>query len=49
MFDQDQLAGTLDDAQWEVVTAAAQTREAVGPEGDPLILTDAVVRAVRRP
>lgn len=49
MFDENQLAGTLDSTQWEIVTAAAQTRESVGPEGDPMILTDAVVRAIRRP
>lgn len=49
MFDEHQVSAALDGDLWEIVVAAAQTGENVGPDGDVMTFTDTVVRAVRRP
>ncbi|MDC7123266.1 NAD(P)/FAD-dependent oxidoreductase [Cellulomonas fimi] len=46
--DADEVAALLDPAQWEVVTAEARPRDAVDPEGRPVVLHDAILRARRR-
>lgn len=43
----EEMAHVLDPAGWEIETAEPQ-REATGPEGTPVTLRDAVLRAVRR-
>lgn len=48
MFTAEQAATVLDPAQWDV-TAAALKRPGTDPGGQPVTLTDAVLRAVRRP
>jgi len=44
----DELAAHLDDADWEIITAAAPQRSVNGPEGTPVTIRDAVLRARRR-
>jgi len=44
----EQMATVLDPAAWEIETAAPE-RPGTGPEGNPVTLRDAVLRAVRRP
>jgi 2-polyprenyl-3-methyl-5-hydroxy-6-metoxy-1,4-benzoquinol methylase len=43
------IAATLDPADWRVVVAAGVERPGTGPDGEPAVLTDSVLRAVRRP
>ena len=43
----EQMAAVLDSAEWDIETGAPE-REAAGPEGHPVTLRDAVLRAVRR-
>jgi SAM-dependent methyltransferase len=43
----EQMAAVLDPAQWDIETGAPE-REAAGPDGQPVTLRDAVLRAVRR-
>jgi SAM-dependent methyltransferase len=44
----DELAAHLDDAHWEIVTAAAPERSVTGPEGTPVTIRDTVLHARRR-
>ncbi|MEU3895234.1 bifunctional NAD(P)/FAD-dependent oxidoreductase/class I SAM-dependent methyltransferase [Streptomyces sp. NPDC045251] len=48
MFTAEELAALLDPSAWDI-TASAPQRPATDPQGAPIILTDAVLRAVRRP
>jgi SAM-dependent methyltransferase len=48
MFTAEDLATGLDPAAWDVVVAAAPERPAVDPDGNPVTVRDAVLRAVRR-
>jgi 2-polyprenyl-3-methyl-5-hydroxy-6-metoxy-1,4-benzoquinol methylase len=43
------IAASLDPADWEVVIAGAIERPGVGPDGESVTLVDSVLRAVRRP
>jgi SAM-dependent methyltransferase len=43
----EELAAVLDPARWDIETGAPQ-REVAGPDGTPVTLRDAVLRAVRR-
>lgn len=45
----EQVTAVLDDhaADWQVEVAEGQTRQQVGPDGDPVTVTDTVVRARR--
>ena len=47
MFTPEQVVEVLDPESWEIVTAAAPTREMDTPDG-PVTVRDSVVRAVRR-
>ncbi|MEP7023312.1 MAG: methyltransferase domain-containing protein, partial [Actinomycetota bacterium] len=47
-FTGDDLAALLDPAEWEIVTNAAPGRPATDPEGRPVTIHDAVLRARRR-
>jgi SAM-dependent methyltransferase len=44
----EELAESLDPGAWEIVTAAAPTRTAGGPDGDPVTVRDTVLHARRR-
>ena len=44
----EEVAATLDPAQWDVVVAEARPRQATDPDGREVTLHDAVLRAVRR-
>jgi SAM-dependent methyltransferase len=44
----DELAVHLDDAEWEIVSAAAPERTVTGPEGTPVTIRDTVLHARRR-
>jgi 2-polyprenyl-3-methyl-5-hydroxy-6-metoxy-1,4-benzoquinol methylase len=44
----EQLAATLDPGSWEIVVADAITRPATDLDGQPVTLTDTVLRAARR-
>jgi SAM-dependent methyltransferase len=43
-----EVAGALDPRRWEVVFAAAPERQVRDPEGRPVTIRDAIVKAVRR-
>ena len=43
-----QLAAALDPARWEIIVADAFERMGTDPDGQPLMLRDTVLRAVRR-
>ncbi len=43
-----QLAAALDPARWEVIVAGAFERMGTDPDGQPLMMRDTVLRAVRR-
>lgn len=47
MFTAEQAATVLDPSTWDITTAAAE-RPGTDPDGRPITLTDAVLRAVRR-
>jgi SAM-dependent methyltransferase len=47
-FTADQIAATLDPADWQIVVAAAPERQALDPDGRPVTIHDAVLHAVRR-
>jgi thioredoxin reductase/protein-L-isoaspartate O-methyltransferase len=47
MFTAEQIATVLDPAEWDITTSAPQ-RPATDQDGQPITLTDAVLRAVRR-
>jgi hypothetical protein len=42
------LIESLDPGVWEIVTAAAPTRTASGPDGDTVVIRDTVLHARRR-
>lgn len=43
------IAATLDPADWQVLVATAIERSGTGPDGEPVTLSDSILRAVRRP
>lgn len=45
----EEIATELDPAAWDVIVAIAVERPGTGPEGEPVELSDSVLRAVRRP
>jgi thioredoxin reductase len=47
MFTAEQIAALLDPSEWDITTSAPE-RPATDPNGAPITLTDAVLRAVRR-
>ncbi|HWO60400.1 MAG TPA: class I SAM-dependent methyltransferase, partial [Umezawaea sp.] len=47
MFTAEEAATALDPAEWEITTSA-EHRKATDHDGQPITLTDAVLRAVRR-
>ena len=47
MFTAEQITTLLDPAGWDITTSAPE-RRATDPNGAPITLTDAVLRAVRR-
>ena len=42
------IAASLDPADWQVVVSTAIERRTTGPDGEPVVLSDSVLRAVRR-
>ena len=48
LFSQQRVVEGLDPADWDVQVAEAQQRDASGHDGEPVAVTDTVVRAVRR-
>jgi hypothetical protein len=48
LYTPEDVAATLDADEWDVITATAPGRQARDPEGRPVTIRDAVVRAVRR-
>ena len=48
MYTAEQVAATLDPDEWEIVVAEAPEREWHDPEGNPITIRDAVLRARRR-
>ena len=48
LFTQQRVVEALDLADWDVQVAEAQPRQATGHDGEPVTVTDTVVRAVRR-
>jgi thioredoxin reductase/SAM-dependent methyltransferase len=48
MFTAEQIAATLNPADWRIVVAAAPDRQAVDPDGRSITIRDAVLHAVRR-
>ena len=48
MFTAEEIAATLDPDVWEIVAAAAPEREERDPDGKPVTIRDAVLRARRR-
>lgn len=47
-FTADQVAATLDPDDWHIVVAAAPERQTLDPDGRPVTIRDAVLRAERR-
>jgi len=43
------IAADLDPTAWQVVVATSVERPGTGPDGEPVTLSDSVLRAVRRP
>lgn len=43
------IAATLDPADWQVLVATAVERSGTGPDGEPVTLSDSILRAERRP
>jgi hypothetical protein len=48
MFTAEQIAATLNPADWHIVVAAAPERQAADPDGRSITIRDAVLHAVRR-
>lgn len=48
MFTEQQIVAALDPAAWDIEVAAAPARPATDPDGQPITIHDAVVRARRR-
>ena len=48
MFTAEQVAAVLAPDQWEIVICAAPERQALDPDGQPVTIRDAVLRARRR-
>lgn len=48
MFTAEQVAAVLDPDAWQIVVAAAPSRQILDPNGQPATIHDAVLRAVRR-
>jgi SAM-dependent methyltransferase len=47
-FTADEVAGTLDPAQWDILAADARPRQATDPAGQEITIHDAVLRARKR-
>jgi SAM-dependent methyltransferase len=48
LFTADQIAAALEPDDWQIVVAAAPARQALDPDGRPVTIHDAVLRAQRR-
>lgn len=48
LFTADEIAAALDPDDWQVIIAAAPERQTLDPDGRPVTIHDAVLRAVRR-
>ncbi len=48
LFTADQIAAALEPAAWQIIVAAAPERQALDPDGRPVTIRDAVLRAQRR-
>jgi SAM-dependent methyltransferase len=48
-FTAEELAGSLDAHEWDILVADARPRSAIHPEGREITIHDAVLRARRRP
>jgi hypothetical protein len=44
----DEIAATLEPDDWQIIVPAAPERQALGPDGRPVTVRDAVSRARRR-
>jgi 2-polyprenyl-3-methyl-5-hydroxy-6-metoxy-1,4-benzoquinol methylase len=44
----EEIAAELDPAAWEIIVATAVERSGTGPDGEPVQLSDSILRAVRR-
>jgi hypothetical protein len=47
-FTADDIAAVLDADQWQIIVAGAPERQATDPDGQPVTIRDAVLRARRR-
>jgi hypothetical protein len=47
-FTAEQVAAVLSAQEWDVLEAAAPERSAIDPEGEPAMVRDTVLLAVRR-
>jgi hypothetical protein len=47
LFTAEEIAATLDPDDWRIVVAAAPARQAADPDGRPVTIHDAVLRAER--
>jgi 2-polyprenyl-3-methyl-5-hydroxy-6-metoxy-1,4-benzoquinol methylase len=45
----EEIAAALDPEAWQIIVATAVERQGTGPDGQPVTLSDSVLRAVRRP
>ena len=48
LFTADEIVAVLDPDDWQIVVAGAPERQATDPEGRPVTVRDAVMRAIRR-
>jgi SAM-dependent methyltransferase len=48
MFTADEIAAALNPDEWHIIVAAAPERQAVDPDGQPITIRDAVLRAIRQ-
>jgi 2-polyprenyl-3-methyl-5-hydroxy-6-metoxy-1,4-benzoquinol methylase len=48
LFTAEQVAAVLDPAEWEILVCDAPARDATDPEGQPITIHDAVLKARRR-
>jgi 2-polyprenyl-3-methyl-5-hydroxy-6-metoxy-1,4-benzoquinol methylase len=49
LFTAEQVAAVLGPSEWEILVCAAPARDATDPEGRPITIHDAVLKARRRP
>ena len=48
LFTEDQIAAALEPDDWQIIVAAAPERQTLDPDGRPVTIRDAVLRAQRR-